>query len=383
MIPAAFLFTNFPSFLIFLYNISMSHTPTSWTLYASNEDAWVAMFTDCARAKKSIVLEQFIFANDELGKKLIDICAERAATGVKVRFLWDAAGSFTIFGSDIVTDLKKRGIELIFWKTLIPGYFKVPNFRSWYLRNHRRTLVIDGQIGYTGSICIRDSMKDWRDTNARFEGLVVRETQNAFDRMWGRAKNDKPLPKRVHASDHEFSYITNYPSPGRRHVYSQLIDAIRIARNYIYITTPYFVPTHHLLRVIKLAANRGVDVQIILPERTDHYTTLDYAARSYFSALLESGVRIFLYEGNIIHGKSTTIDGEWTTVGSMNLDSASLLYNFEANIVTTNTKFAEELAAHFVRDIQHSREIRLEEWRKRFFTEKLLERLIRLVKKFL
>jgi len=383
MIPAAFLFTNFPSFLIFLYNISMSPTPTSWTLYASNEDAWVAMFTDCARAKKSIVLEQFIFANDELGKKLIDICAERAATGVKVRFLWDAAGSFTIFGSDIVTDLKKRGIELIFWKTLIPGYFKVPNFRSWYLRNHRRTLVIDGQIGYTGSICIRDSMKDWRDTNARFEGLVVRETQNAFDRMWGRAKNDKPLPKRVHASDHEFSYITNYPSPGRRHVYSQLIDAIRIARNYIYITTPYFVPTHHLLRVIKLAANRGVDVQIILPERTDHYPTLDYAARSYFSALLESGVRIFLYEGNIIHGKSTTIDGEWTTVGSMNLDSASLLYNFEANIVTTNTKFAEELAAHFVRDIQHSREIRLEEWRKRFFTEKLLERLIRLVKKFL
>jgi len=361
----------------------MSPTPTSWTLYASNEDAWVAMFTDCARAKKSIVLEQFIFANDELGKKLIDICAERAATGVKVRFLWDAAGSFTIFGSDIVTDLKKRGIELIFWKTLIPGYFKVPNFRSWYLRNHRRTLVIDGQIGYTGSICIRDSMKDWRDTNARFEGLVVRETQNAFDRMWGRAKNDKPLPKRVHASDHEFSYITNYPSPGRRHVYSQLIDAIRIARNYIYITTPYFVPTHHLLRVIKLAANRGVDVQIILPERTDHYPTLDYAARSYCSALLESGVRIFLYEGNIIHGKSTTIDGEWTTVGSMNLDSASLLYNFEANIVTTNTKFAEELAAHFVRDIQHSREIRLEEWRKRFFTEKLLERLIRLVKKFL
>lgn len=356
---------------------------TSWNLYASNEEAWKAMFEDCTKATKSIALEQFIFTNDELGKKLIDICAERAAAGVKVRFLWDAAGSFTIFGSDLATELKTKGIELVFWKTLVPGYFKVPNFRSWYLRNHRRTLVIDDAIAYTGSISVRDSMKDWRDTNARFEGAVVKEMSNAFNRMWSRAKDEKPLPKRTKARDREFRYITNYPAPGRRHIYSQLIEALRDARKYVYITTPYFVPTHRLLRVIKLAAHRGVDVQMILPERTDHYPTLDYAARSYFTTLLESGVRIFLYEGNIIHSKSTNIDGEWATVGSMNLDSASLLYNFEANIITTNAKFAEELAAHFVRDIQHSKEVMLEEWKKRFFTEKLLERMIRLVKKFL
>jgi cardiolipin synthase len=358
-------------------------SPTSWSLYASNQDVWKAMFEDCAKATHSISLEQFIFTNDDLGKKLIDICAERAAAGVKVRFLWDAAGSFTIFGSNLAHELKARGIELVFWKTLIPSYFKVPNIRSWYLRNHRRTLVIDNEIAYTGSISVRDSMKDWRDTNARFEGAVVKEMSNAFDRMWARAKDEKPLPKRTKARDREFRYITNYPAPGRRHIYAQLVDALRGARNYVYITTPYFVPTHRLLRVIKLAAHRGVDVQIILPERTDHYPTLDYAARSYFSGLLEAGVRIFLYGGNIIHSKSTNIDGEWATVGSMNLDSASLLYNYEANIITTNTKFAEELAAHFVRDIQHSREIKLEEWKKRFFTEKLLERMIRLVKKFL
>lgn len=358
-------------------------SPTSWTLYASNEDAWKAMFEDCAKATHSISLEQFIFTNDDLGKKLIDICAERAATGVKVRFLWDAAGSFTIFGSNLADVLKTKGIELVFWKTLIPGYFKVPNIRSWYLRNHRRTLVIDNEIAYTGSISVRDSMKDWRDTNARFEGAIVKEMSNAFDRMWGRAKNEKPLPKRTKARDREFRYITNYPAPGRRHIYAQLVDALRSARNYVYITTPYFVPTHRLLRVIRLAAHRGVDVQIILPERTDHYPTLDYAARSYFTSLLEAGVRIFLYGGNIIHSKSVNIDGEWATVGSMNLDSASLLYNFEANIVTTNSRFAEELAAHFVRDIQHSREIKLKEWKKRFFTEKLLERVIRLIKKFL
>lgn len=364
-------------------------SPTSWTLYATNEEAWSAMLADCARARESIVLEQFIFTNDEYGKKLIDICAERAAAGVKIRFLWDAAGSFSFFGSDIVRDLRARGIELIFWKTLIPSYFKVPNFRSWYLRNHRRTLVIDGMIGYTGSICVDDRMKGWRDTNARFEGPVVREMGNAFDRMWARAAQRKPLPRRLRVRDREFRYVTNYPAPKRRHVYTELIEAIRGARHYIYITTPYFVPTHRLARVIRLAAHRGVDVKIILPERTDHYPTLDLAARSYFSGLLESGARIYLYSGdtedsaNIIHSKSVVVDGDWATVGSMNLDSASLLYNFEANIITRNTKFAEELSAHFVHDLQGSKEVKLDDWNKRFFTEKILLYAIRVIRRFL
>jgi cardiolipin synthase len=361
----------------------MSSNSTSWTLYASNEEAWAAILADCAQAKESISLEQFIFANDDLGKRLIDVCAERAATGVKVRFLWDAAGSFSFFGSDIAKDLKSRGIELVFWKTLIPGYFKVPNFRSWYLRNHRRTVVIDEHIGYTGSLCVSDRMKDWRDTNARLEGPVVREMSNAFDRMWARATEKTPVPKRIHIRDHEFRYVTNYPAPKRRHVYADLIEAIRSARKYIYITTPYFVPTHRLSRVIKLAAHRGVDIKIILPERTDHYPTLDLAARSYFLTMLESGVRIFLYEGKIIHSKSIVVDGEWSTVGSMNLDSASLLYNFEANIITRNTKFAEELSAHFVRDMQRSTEVTLAEWQKKFFTDRILFWAIRLIRKFL
>lgn len=357
--------------------------PTSWTLYASNEEAWNSLLADCAKAEKSIVLEQFIFVNDDFGQKLIDICAERAKVGVKVRFLWDAAGSFTFWGSNIIEDLKSKGIELVFWKTLIPSYFAVPNFRSWYLRNHRRTFVIDRKIGYTGSICVSDSMKNWRDTNVRLEGSISEEMHNAFERMWQRAKKSKNIPHRRFARDGEFKYITNYPSPGRRHIYSNLLEALRNARKYVYITTPYFVPTHRLLRVIKLAAHRGVDVRIILPERTDHYPTLDLAARSYFSTLLESGIRIFLYKGNVIHSKTAVIDGDWATAGSMNLDSASLLYNFEANIVSTNGKFVEELAAHFVHDLQESEEVTLKEWNNRFFLERLPEFLIRLVKKFL
>lgn len=358
-------------------------SPASWTLYASNEEAWASMIEDCSKATESIVLEQFIFVADEFGRKLIDVCAERAKVGVKVRFMWDAAGSFTFWGTDIVNELRAKGIELIFWKTLIPSYFKVPNFRSWYFRNHRRTLVIDERIGYTGSICVYDQMKNWRDTNVRVEGGLVREMSNAFERMWGRAKKAKDLPKRVKVRDPEFRYVTNYPAPGRRHISSSVTDAIRDSRYYIYITTPYFVPTHRLLRVIKLAAHRGVDVRIILPERTDQYPTLDIAARSYFKTLLESGARIFLYKGNVIHSKTIVVDGTWSTVGSLNLDSVSLLYNFEANIVSTNAKFAEELAAHFVHDVQDTKEVTKDEWRNRFFLERIPEVLIRFVRNFL
>jgi cardiolipin synthase len=225
-------------------------------------------------------------------------------------------------------------------------------------------------------------MKGWRDTNVRIEGKVVGEMSNAFERMWARAKKYRNLPTRRHAHDEEFRYITNYPTPGKRHVYVDIIEAIRNARHYIYITTPYFVPTHRLARTLKLAAERGVDVRIIIPEKSDYYA-VDLGARAFFNMLLESGVRIFLFTGNMIHSKSIIIDGTWATVGSMNLDSASLLYNFEANIVTSNTSFAEELAAHFVRDIQETKEVLWKDWKNRFFIEKIPEILIRLVRKFL
>ncbi|MDE2041307.1 MAG: hypothetical protein KGI59_02940 [Patescibacteria group bacterium] len=359
---------------------------TDWSLYAANEEAWLSMLHDCAHATESIVLEQFIFINDEFGQKLIDVCAERAAEGVKVRFLWDAAGSFSVFGSSIADELGGKGIELLFWRTLIPGYFRLPNFRSWFFRNHRRTLVIDGRIGYTGSISVKDSMRNWRDTNVRLEGPAAAEMQNAFERMWSRAKKSKKLPARQRARDPEFRYVTNYPAPGRRHISSELVRAIRRARHYIYITTPYFVPTHRIIHAIKKAAERHVDVRIIIPDRSDHYPALDLGARSFFNTLFESGVRIFLYpndNGNIIHSKTIVVDGDWATVGSMNLDSVSLLYNFEANIITGNTRFAEELSAHFVRDVQSSTEVDAAAWRQRFFIERIPESLIRLVRKFL
>jgi cardiolipin synthase A/B len=355
---------------------------TKWDLYASNEDAWAAMLKDCSEAKESILLEQFIFYNDDFGQKLLDIFIERAQAGVKVKLLWDAAGSFSLFGSDMMKTLRKHNIELVFWRTLIPSYYNVPNIRSWFFRNHRRTLVIDGRIGYTGSICIKDSMKNWRDTNVRLEGTVVHAMEDTFNRMWARAKGFRQPNKTSLPADPAFSYVTNSPAPGRRHLYHTLVEALRSATKYIYITTPYFVPTHRLIRVIKLAAHRGVDVRIIIPKSSD-IIAVDLGARSYFDTLLESGARIFLYHGELIHSKTVVVDGTWASVGSLNFDAVSLRYNYEANIVSLNSKFAEELAAHFVHDLQSSREVTLQERQRRLFLEKLPEFLIKLVRNFL
>ncbi len=363
-------------------NSAQGVSATKWHLYNSNKDVWEDMLTDARNAKTSIVLEQYIFYNDEFGQKLLDIFIERAKAGVKIRLLWDAAGSFTLFGSNIKQDLKEKGIELVFWRTLIPNYYRVQNFGSWLLRNHRRTLVIDETIGYTGSICIKDELKDWRDTNVRLEGPVVESMQTAFNKMWARATKQKKPSSNSTQSDMEFSYITNSPFPRRRYMHQTLIEAIRAAHNHIYITTPYFVPTHRIIRAIKLAAYNGVDVRIIIPERSNYYS-VDLGARSHFDTLLESGVRIFLYTGKMVHSKTAVIDGIWSTVGSLNMDAVSLLYNYEANIVSTNQKFAEELTSHFMRDLGNTNEVLLEDRKKRFFIEKIPEIMIRLIRNFL
>ena len=304
----------------------MSSAPTKWTLFNSNDEAWDSMLADCRKAKEGIVLEQFIFYKDDFGQKLIDVCAERASAGVNVRFLWDAAGSFSFFGSGIAHDLKEKGIELVFWRTLIPSYYTVPNYRSWLLRNHRRTLVIDEKIGYAGSLCIDDERRNWRDTNVRLDGPVVLSMQAAFDKMWSKATHKRVVTPSRLPHDPEFSYVINSPVPKQKFLYKEMLAAIQRARHSIYITNPYFVPTHRIISALKSAGERGVDVRLIIP-LTSNVSAVDIGARSFFDTLLESGVKIYLYEGKLIHSKTMTIDNNWSTVGSMNLDAVSLLYN--------------------------------------------------------
>ncbi len=382
---------------------------TRWKLFTGSEEAWEAMLSACENATTSIDLELFIFVDDAIGKRFIDVCAKRAHEGVQVRFLWDAAGSFSFFGSAIAEDLKKKGIELLFFKRLIPGFFNLHNYRSWYLRNHRRTLVVDGKIGFTGSIGIWEKMRDWRETHMEVEGPVVTDMQVAFEKMWNRAlkqlgdsdpRNRKPSRKekrlqkksekqrraKYAKNNGEFIYETNDPLPRKRYMYYRLIDAIRNSRKSVHITTPYFVPTVKLARVLRLAAHRGVDVRIILPKVSDH-PLVDLAATSYFQKMLDAGVKIFFYRGDsghaMIHSKTIIVDEEWASVGTLNMDTISLLYNFEANIVSTNLHFVNELSESFWADIRQSDWLDPKTWENRIFLQKIPEFLITFIRKFL
>lgn len=358
-------------------------SPTSWNFYTSNPNAWQAMLEACLHAQSSIDLENFIFESDEIGKRFIEVCSVKAAQGVKVRFIWDAAGSFSFFKSSTIDDLKKKGIHLRFFKTFVPHILTVHKYRSWYFRNHRRTVIIDRKIGFTGSTSISSRMETWRDTTVKIEGPVVKDMGLAFEQMWMRAigKRVAKRPEELH-NDFEFEYIGNTPIPKTRHLYRRILDAIRSAEKSIYITTPYFVPTHKLMRVLRLATHRGVDVRLILPAASD-FPIVDLGARTFFHHMLKTGIRIHLYKGKMIHTKSIVIDDNWATVGTMNLDHISLLHNYEANIVTSNPAFTRDLKNQFEEDMQNTERVTLEEWNQRFFVEKIATFLVKLIRGFL
>ena len=383
--------------------------PTSWKLYTDGEDTWQAMIAACEKAEHSIDLEQYIFVNDEIGAKIIDVCVRKAAQGVHVRFLWDAAGSFNLFGSALATELRAKKIDLIFFKTLIPGFFKVPDYRSWFFRDHRKTLIVDGTIGFTGGVGVWEKFRTWRDTHIQIEGPVVADMQAAFDAMWTRATHDhenekerkeerkknrrirkalrKNEQRKIGRNGSEFSYVINNPLPGKRKLYHALVDAIRGAHKSVFIVTPYFVPTSRLARVIRLAAHRGVDVRIVIPKASNH-PVVDIGARSYFQGMLDSGVKIYLYTGSsedngMIHSKIAVIDERWATLGTLNLDTISLLYNFEANIVSTNREFAKEIGELFWNSLRRSDLVDKTDWEKRLFLLKTPEFVVKFIRKFL
>jgi cardiolipin synthase A/B len=352
-----------------------------WKFYTKNDDAWADMLKACANATKSIDLEQYIFVPDEIGKKFIDICAEKASQGIRVRFLWDAAGSWNLFGQFIVSDLSRRGIQVAFFNRFIPR--ALHNHRWWFFRNHRRSLIIDSSVAFTGSICMWRKSREWRDTHIRLTGAVVREIEQAFERMWDRAHGIKRDWGDGRTIAHQgFHYITNSPIRGRHFMYDRLIDAIRGAKKYILLTTPYMVPDIRLLRVLRLAVRRGVSVRILIPKSSD-YPIVDLGARSFFTKMLKAGIRIYRYSGNFIHSKTGVIDGEWATVGTMNLDNVSLRYNFEANVVSTDIDFAMDVEEFFRRDLSQAEELTLAKWEERGFVPRFFEFLVRFIRKFL
>jgi cardiolipin synthase len=329
------------------------------------------MYADCEKAEKSIDCQMFIFADDKIGRRFIDLFIKKVSEGVRVRLLFDMVGSYPLYISGLPEDLQARGIEVRFFNPVSP--WRIRNFTSNFFRMHNKLLVIDHYIVHTGGVNIREDLETWRDSNIRLVGDLGEDATFIFARMWRIVEQRKFLSftkSLVYVKN--FAFRTNAPHLRQRFIYNELIDVIRNAKKYVYLTTPYFVPDIRLLRVLRLAAKRGVDVRILLPLNSDH-TVVDFASQSYFTLLIKAGVKIFRYDGSVLHAKTAVVDREWATLGSFNLDSQSLLFNYELNVVSNGHDFAFEMQEIFIKDIQSAEQVVAADWYKRPFSRKLIE----------
>lgn len=346
--------------------------PEETTVFVKSSDAWEAMLHDIRNAEKSIDIEQYIFTHDEIGDAFIDALVQKSKQGLKVRLFLDAVGSWSAYKSTLPDELRSEGIQVKFFNPVSP--WRVTNFTSNFFRDHRKLMIVDGKIGHIGGVGIRADMAGWRDTHIRIVRTVVLDMQQSFDSIWNGISRWSfwHLPRRRPDIVRHFDLVTNAPMWRDRSIYQALVAAIRGAQKTIYLTSPYFIPDTRLFRVLRLAARRGVDVRIVLPEIADHIF-IDYARESYFTLCLKAGIKIYLYKQVMMHAKTAVIDDMWATAGSFNLDSLSFFFNHEANITTVDKHFVETIKQNFFEDLRHSKEVIYTEWIKRSFFRKFLE----------
>lgn len=360
------------------------------TVYMNGSDYFHALINDIHQAKQQIDLETYIFNRDELGKRIVAALIAAAKRGVKIRVLVDGCGS-PFWGNGLARQLERAGVETKVFHPF-PWHFwnwsrsvvKLPfmlKFIYFFLkansRNHRKVILIDQQIAYTGSIniskhhlSVADGGGGWRDTAVRIQQEQIDDFQQAFDSAW----DHFTVSERIR---HIFAHIKknpvvrlNYSRHRRRILYKHLLRRVRQCKARIWITNAYFVPDNFLLKHIKDAALRGVDVRILLPHKSDVFI-MPWASSTFYQSLLKAGVKIYEYLPSILHAKTLILD-DWMLVGSSNLNHRSLLHDLEADINITKPATKQKLIEQFQQDINASHEISLDNffqqrpWHQRF-----------------
>jgi cardiolipin synthase len=327
-----------------------------WKFLTSSKTAWTHMLHSFERAQKSIDLVQFVFGHDgPIMEETAKLLKEKVKSGVRVRLLLDAVGSFSFFKAPIRNELEEAGVEIVFHRTLIPPSWKrlIPSI----LRDHRKLIIIDEEEAHIGGVIIEERARDWRDTNVVLFGPIVADCREVFDTAWRRTYNMKPIGEMISNNGKgEFYLLGNSFRRRDKLLYQTMVRKIAEAKSTVYITNPYFALTHNLRRAFFFARERGVDVRILLPRRSDNLMS-DVVGRFFYRELLAEGVRIFHYTKDILHAKTMSVDGTWASVGSCNFDWLSVFLNYELNVVTTNAEFTADLEKIFFDDLESSKEV--------------------------
>ncbi len=347
--------------------------------------AYAAIGEAIDAAEHHVHAEYFLIRRDQTGRWFFNKLIDAARRGVSVRLVCDGWGCFALPRSWL-KELRNYGVKVTY-------FFPVSSMllRPVSLRNHRKIVVVDGRVAFTGGINIGDeylgklaSVGAWRDTHIRVHGAAAAELQSVFLRDWFFSSKEKVssesfFPKTNDKMGTAFaSILTSGPDTDSEAIHRIFFGAITGARERVYITTPYFVPDPSLVVALQMAALQGVDVRIILPLRSNHNVTF-HAGRSYYEELIEAGVHIHEYRPGMIHSKMMVVDGNISLVGSANMDLRSFRLNFEVHALIGDEYTALSLERSFQYDLEQTVEVKLDVWRQRPTHLRVAEGAARLV----
>ena len=339
------------------------------------------LWKDIAAAQHTITVQMYYSQPGAVADTMAKYLIERARNKVRVLLLLDAFGSQPL-KREWIASLKAAGVEVIWLRPL-----------RWYTlqkaaqRSHVRVVVVDGRIGYTGGFGLADYWlgdghheDQWRESNVRFEGPTVAALQAAFASAWAEATGELltgdmffPNISFADVGDVLAGLMHSVPSTGSTPAERFLALSIAGARKSLYISNSYFVPGENFMQLLLAAAKRGVDVRVLtVSGKTDVKTTW-YAGRTYYEKLLAGGVKVYEYEPTMMHAKTMVVDGMWSYIGSMNFDNRSLSFNNESLLVTLDRRIGAEMDSIFIDDTKWSKEMKLEEFKKRPLSGKILE----------
>jgi cardiolipin synthase len=353
-------------------------------LLLNGDQIFPAMLQAIRGARKSITYAQYLYEDGAIAYELAEAFAERCRAGVEVKILLDSLGGGNI-PADIPELWKKSGCQLEWFERIKVFQFITPwELLNYNHRSHRRILVIDGRIGFTGGHGVGEAWtgngrtaEHWRQTDVRVEGPIVQQLQAAFVESWRRTTgdllgDDSYFPALDTQGKVYAQIVKSSPLGGSFGSYLLFLLSISSAQKSIHIANPYFFPDARIEEALINAVKRGVKVVVLTPEKGDHAATSS-ASHGGFGPYLLGGVEIYQYHPALMHSKAMVVDGVWATVGSANLDYRSLAINEEINLVVYDAVFAGQLEKSFQEDLKYSKKLTYEAWSSRPFIDKILE----------
>jgi cardiolipin synthase len=365
-------------------------------LLKDGREAFPAMLEAIAQARRQILLEMYWFGSDRVGRRFAEALVQASRRGVEVAVVYDSVGSITadrtMFG-----EMERQGVQVLEYHPVAPWRrrFKF-SFTRLSHRDHRKILVVDGNIGFTGGINLADQWAPleeeggaWRDDMMRIEGPAVHALSRCFHRVWRRYQLP-PLtrldagPPVAHGADRLLPVRILGERFFRHHheIARDYTSRLYAAKERAYIANSYFVPDASIRRALVRAAKRGVDVRVLVPAHSD-VEAVKFAGRAQYGRLLAAGVRIFEWQDGMFHSKTAVIDGKWCTTGTFNFDYMSVRQNLEVNASVLDAELAAQVERAFREDLLRAREIEADEVMFRSLSDRLLESTFYRLRKFL